>query len=75
MSRILHLFKGTDASLALPVVDTQRRQPGAAVTVVLLPGAPVPELPEGVTVRRLDHDCSYSDLLDLIFESDHVLTW
>jgi hypothetical protein len=75
MPRILHLFKGPDASLALPVIEAQRQEPGAALTVVLLPGAGTPPLPAGITVRRLDQDCSYSELLDLIFEHSDVLTW
>jgi hypothetical protein len=75
MPRILHVLKGGDASLALPVIETQLQEPGAAVTVVLLPGATAPPLPGSVTVRRLDQDCSYSELLDLIFEHTQVLTW
>jgi hypothetical protein len=75
MPRILHLFRGPDATLAVPVIETQRREPDTTVTVVLLPGATPPPLPAGITVRRLDEDCSYSELLDLVFESSHVLAW
>jgi hypothetical protein len=75
MPRILHLLKSGDAPLAGPVLELQRREPGTTVTVVLLPGATAPPLPPDVSLRRLQHDCSYSDLLDLIFESTHVLTW
>jgi hypothetical protein len=75
MLRVLHLFTGGDASLAVPVIETQRREPDTSVTAVLWPGASPPPLPVGVTLRRLEHDCSYSDLLDLIFESTQVLTW
>jgi hypothetical protein len=75
MPHVLHLFTGADASLAVPVIETQRRELDATVTAVLLPGASPPSLPAGVTLRRLEHDCSYADLLDLIFESHQVLTW
>ena len=75
MATILHLLKGRGSPLVCPVVDAQRSEPGAAVTVVLLPGATPPPLPPDVRVRRVDEDLSWAGLLDLIFESDRVVTW
>ncbi len=74
MKTALHLLKGRALALALPVIEQQRRD-HEAVTVVLLHGAPTPALPDGVAVRRIGHDLTYSQLLDLIFESDQVITW
>jgi hypothetical protein len=73
MARFLHLLKRDSPSMAVTVVEQHRRAPGANVTVVLLDGA-VPA-PAGVTVKRLGSDLDYGQLLDLIFESDHVVTW
>ena len=76
MARFLHLLKVDSGALAAPVIERNRLEPGARVTVVLLDGAAAPALPAGVTVRRLaPGDLDYSALLDLIFESDHVITW
>jgi hypothetical protein len=44
------------------------------VTVVLLDGAHA-ALPAGAAVKRFGPDLDYNTLLDLIFESDHVITW
>ena len=74
MAVVLHLFKGPDATLARRVV-AQQTAAGDRVTVALLPGSVVPQLPPGVSVRRLDGDLTYSQLLDLIFDGDHVITW
>jgi hypothetical protein len=74
MAAILHLLKGADASLARAVLDRQLRE-GDRVTVVLLPGSAVPELPAGVQMRRLNGDLTYGQLVDLIFEVDQVVTW
>lgn len=74
MATVLHLLKGGDARLARLVID-QHVRAGDRVSVVLLPGGVVSELPPGVTVRRLERDLSYPELLDLIFESDQVITW
>ncbi|HYS17529.1 MAG TPA: hypothetical protein VET45_11440 [Candidatus Binatia bacterium] len=71
---MLHLLKSPDTALARVVLGQQVRA-GDRVTVVLLPGGAAPDLPDGVPLRRLDGDLSYSQLLDLIFESDHVVTW
>jgi hypothetical protein len=73
MARFLHLVKRDSPSMAAAVVEQTSREPGAEVTVVLLDGT-LPT-PAGVTVKRLGSDLDYSQLLDLIFESDHVVTW
>ena len=75
MARFLHLVKGDSPPLAIAVAARGLREPGGEVTVVLLPGAGAPSLPAGVTVRRLGGDLDYGQLLDLIFASDHVVTW
>jgi len=76
MASFLHLLKADSGALAGPVIERNRREPGARVTVVLLDGAAPPALPGDVTVRRLaPGDLDYSALLDLIFEADHVITW
>ena len=76
MASFLHLLKADSGALAGPVIERNRLEPGARVTVVLLDGAAAPALPAGVTVRRLaPGDLDYAALLDLIFESDHVITW
>jgi len=73
MARFLHLVKRDSPPLAAAVVRHNSREPGAEVTVVLLDGT-LPA-PAGVTVKRLGSDLDYGQLLDLIFESDHVVTW
>lgn len=74
MAAVLHLLKGTEATLARAVLDRQLRE-GDRVTVVLLPGSGAPELPPGVAIRRLNGDLTYGQLVDLIFEVDQVVTW
>ena len=74
MASFLHLVKSDAPPLARSVIEHNVSQPGARVTVVLLDGADV-ALPPGVAVRRLGPDLDYNTLLDLIFESDHVVTW
>jgi hypothetical protein len=74
MAAVLHLIKGTDTTLARAVLDRQVRD-GDRVTVVVLPGGAASELPSGVPIRRLDGDLSYTQLLELIFEADQVVTW
>jgi len=73
MARFLHLIKHDSPSMAAVVVEQNGREPGAEVTVVLLDGT-LP-IPAGVTVKTLSRDLDYGQLLDLIFESDHVVTW
>jgi len=74
MASVLHLLKSAETALAGAVID-QHARAGERVTVVLLPGGAAPALPSGVRVHRLDADLSYAQLLDLVFESDHVITW
>jgi hypothetical protein len=76
MATFLHLLKKDSPALAVPVIAGNCREPGARVTVVLLDGPSSPALPPAVQVRRLaSDDLDYSGLLDLIFESDHVVSW
>lgn len=80
MRHVLHLLKSSDSATALAVIERQRQEPGTKVTVVLLHGARVPTVPDGVAVRRLADegtpgDLTYSDLLDLIFTADSVISW
>lgn len=74
MATVLHLLKGPDTRLARAVIE-RHLGVGDRVTVVLLPGAGAADLPAGVPVRRVPDDYSYAQLLDLIFESDQVMTW
>ena len=66
MAAVLHLIKGSETALARAVLARNLRE-GDRVTVVVLPA--------GVTVRSLDGDLSYDQLLELIFEADQVVTW
>ena len=75
MARFLHLVKSDSPALAAAVVTRNLGEPGGEVTVVLLPGAAAPSIPAGVAVKRLGVDLDYDRLLDLIFASDHVVTW
>src|SRR5437773_9461658 len=61
MATILHLIKSADAALARTVIE-QHVGAGDRVTVALLPGAPAPALPPGLTIRRVSSDLSYSVL-------------
>ena len=74
MASVLHLLKGPDAALARVVME-QNVRAGDQVSAVFLEGSAVVELPPGVRVRRVGADLSYAELLDLIFASDHVITW
>jgi hypothetical protein len=75
MATFLHLLKGDAPALAAAVIASNRREPDARVTVVLLDEAPPPAGAD-VTVRRLaPGDLDYAGLLDLIFSHDHVVAW
>jgi hypothetical protein len=74
MASALHLLKGADAALPAAVIARQLAA-GDRVTVVLLAGAEATALPPAVTVRHLPEDLSYGELLELIFDADHVVTW
>jgi hypothetical protein len=73
MARFLHLLKRDSPVMASAVVEENRREAGADVTVVLLDDATPP--PAHVTIRRLGADLDYPALLELIFASDHVVSW
>jgi hypothetical protein len=76
MPTFLHLVKADSSSLAAPVIAISARAANADVTVVRLDGAVSPPLPPTVRVRRLAaDDLDYAGLLDLIFASDHVISW
>jgi hypothetical protein len=72
MTKVLHLLKG-DPTLAADVMARQVAA-GDSVTVALLEGEAA-ALPAGVTVRRLDADLTYEELVDLIFEAEQVVPW
>ena len=74
MAGVLHLLKSPDAALARAVID-QHVRAGDQVTAVFLEGSAAFEPPPAVRVRRVGVDLSYAELLDLIFASDHVITW
>lgn len=74
MASFLHLVKADSPPVASAVIEQNVREPGAHVTVVLLDGAHAAP-PAGAAVKRFGPDLDYNTLLDLIFESDHVITW
>src|SRR5438105_679780 len=74
MAAVLHLLKTSDASLARAAI-AQSLGAGDRVTVVLLPGAARPELPADAAVHRVPDELGWDRLLELIFESDQVVTW
>ena len=74
MRSFLHLVKGDSPPVAGAVTERNLKEPGSHVTVVLLDGVHA-TLPVGAAVKRLGPDLDYNTLLDLIFESDHVVTW
>jgi len=74
MATVLPLHKSPATTLARTVID-QHVRAGDRVAVVVLPGGVASDLPLDVQVRHLGTDLSYTELLDLIFESDHVITW
>lgn len=74
MASFLHLVKGDSPLVVNAVIERNLREPGAHVTVVLLDGTRAP-VSAGAAVKRLGPDLDYNGLLDLIFESDHVVAW
>ncbi len=74
MARVLHLLKGDDPALALAVI-AQQQAAGDEIGVALLPGAPAPALPAGVTLQRVPDELGWDALLERIFEADQVITW
>ena len=80
MPSVLHLIKGDSLPHVLTVIERESREPGTAVTVALLHVGDVPPFPAGVTVLRVSENgpkdaLTYSELLDLIFAADRVVTW
>jgi len=73
MARYLHLLKADAPALAPAVIG--HPAPGATVTVVMLDGSAPPTLPPGARLLRLGRGLDHAGLLDLIFESDHVIAW
>jgi hypothetical protein len=74
MRTTLHLLTHAPGA-ALAAIDRQHREPDTRVTVVLLHGGAAPSLPRGVAVRHVPRDLGYGELLELIFESDQVVSW
>jgi len=74
MATVLHLVKSPEVTLVLTSIHHQVAA-GDGVTVALLHGAPVPAVPAGVRLLRVPEQLSHDGLLDLIFASDHVVTW
>ena len=74
MADVLHLV---DAELSVLADEMMRHQiaAGDRLTVVRLQGAPTPRVPEGATLRRVPEDLTYSQLLDLVFASDQIVSW
>lgn len=74
MAAVLHLLKGDNSALVVTAI-AQQLAAGDRVTVALLSGAPAPPLPAVVPVHRVPEERSYQQLLEMIFESQHVITW
>ena len=74
MATVLHLLGRDDVSLALAVIRLQI-EAGDQVEVAVLNDHAAPVLPSTVTVHRVPRETSYSQLLDLIFTADRVVTW
>jgi hypothetical protein len=74
MGRVLHVFKGDHAAEAGAVI-TRALAAGDQVEVAIVGGVETPALPGGVTVHRVPDQLSYERLVELIFSSDHVVTW
>jgi hypothetical protein len=73
MPRVLHLVKDAHDDLVVATIERQLAA-GDTVTVAVLDGEP-PPLDPRVTARHVGRDCTWAELLDLIFDSDHVVTW
>jgi hypothetical protein len=73
MTTVLHLLGGNDPTRALVVMAGQVAA-GDAVTVALM-GNAAPALPPGMTAYRVPAECSWDQLLDLVFSADQVISW
>jgi hypothetical protein len=74
MASVLHLVDRELSALASETMRTQLAA-GDRLTVVRLEGAPRPAVPDGVTLHHVPDDLTYSQLLDLVFASDQVISW
>ena len=74
MARVLHLLSRAGAPLASTVIRRDL-EVGDEVTVVLLAGAAVDTLPDGMRLQHVPSDWSYEQLLEQIFAADRVITW
>ena len=70
MARYLHLLKADTPALAPAVIGQ-----AAPDATVMLDGSVPPTLPPGARLLRLGEGLDHAGLLDLIFESDHVISW
>jgi hypothetical protein len=76
MASHLHLLTVEASPLAVAAIASAAGQPEASVTVVLLDGVPEPPLPAGARVLRLGAGgLDHGALVELIFSSDHVISW
>ena len=86
MPHVLHLIKDPASSTALDVVRAQAADPNLQLTVVLMHDAVRLADPLPTRVYRLrdphrkdpagdPHAISASELLDLVFAADSVVTW
>ncbi|MGH7309252.1 MAG: hypothetical protein ACREK6_11210 [Candidatus Rokuibacteriota bacterium] len=75
MAAVLHLVKSRARDELVRVTVGQQLAHRDAVTVALLHGVAGPALPAGVRILRVPGDLAYDGLLELIFASDHVVTW
>ena len=75
MPHVLHLLRAPVSEHALAAIERQSREPETTLTVVLREGTEPPPLPFGVQVRRLADTLTYTELLDLIFSADQVVSW
>jgi hypothetical protein len=75
MATVLHLVKSRAHDELVRTTIGQQLADRDGVTVALLHEGPEPPLPAGVRVLRVPDDLTHDALLELIFASDHVLTW
>lgn len=74
MATVLHLVDDELSALASETIRAQLAA-GDRLTMVRLDGAPGPAVPDGVTLHRVPGDLTYSQLLDLVFASDQIISW
>ena len=74
MTAVLHLLKSPDTALAR-AVPHPRVALGVCLRSLERDEDRFAGLPAGVSVRRLDGDLSYGQLVELIFAADQVVSW